>query len=90
VKKVSYFETSKNRPKPASERRLNCLPKNTADGSQVPPTREAGEPEPSPDVFQDVTTEPIRRLNMGRGLLLWMVGIPLPIILVLYFLGYLH
>jgi hypothetical protein len=27
---------------------------------------------------------------MGRGLLLWLVGIPLPIILVLYFLGYLH
>jgi len=27
---------------------------------------------------------------MGRSLLLWLVGIPLPIILVLYFLGYLH
>jgi len=26
---------------------------------------------------------------MGRGFLLWMVGIPLPIVLVLYFLGYL-
>jgi len=27
---------------------------------------------------------------MGRGLLPWIVGIPLPVILVLYFLGYLH
>jgi hypothetical protein len=27
---------------------------------------------------------------MGRGLLLWVVGIPLPVILVLYLLGYLH
>jgi len=24
---------------------------------------------------------------MGRGLLLWLIGIPLPIILILYFLG---
>ena len=27
---------------------------------------------------------------MGRGLILWLVGIPLPVILILYFLGYLH
>jgi len=27
---------------------------------------------------------------MGRGLLLWLVGIPLPIILILWLLGYLH
>jgi hypothetical protein len=27
---------------------------------------------------------------MGRGLVLWLVGIPLPVILILYFLGYLH
>jgi hypothetical protein len=26
---------------------------------------------------------------MGRGLLLWILGIPLPVILVLYFMGYL-
>jgi hypothetical protein len=26
---------------------------------------------------------------MGRGLLLWIIGIPLPVILILYFLGYL-
>jgi len=26
---------------------------------------------------------------MGRGLVLWLVGIPLPIILILYFMGYL-
>jgi hypothetical protein len=27
---------------------------------------------------------------MGRGLLLWIVGIPLPVILIIYLLGYLH
>lgn len=27
---------------------------------------------------------------MGRGLLLWIIGIPLPIILVLFLMGYLH
>jgi hypothetical protein len=27
--------------------------------------------------------------RMGRGLLLWLIGIPLPIILILFFLGYL-
>jgi hypothetical protein len=27
--------------------------------------------------------------DMGRGLILWLVGIPLPIVLLLYFLGYL-
>jgi len=27
---------------------------------------------------------------MGRGLILWLVGIPLPVILILYLLGYLH
>jgi len=26
---------------------------------------------------------------MGRGLLLWIVGIPLPVILILYFMGFL-
>jgi hypothetical protein len=29
-------------------------------------------------------------MSMGRGLLLWVIGIPLPVILLLYFLGYLH
>jgi hypothetical protein len=27
------------------------------------------------------------RLDMGRGLLLWLLGIPLPIILVIWLLG---
>jgi len=26
---------------------------------------------------------------MGRGLILWLVGIPLPIVLLLYFFGFL-
>jgi hypothetical protein len=28
-------------------------------------------------------------MEMGRGLILWLLGIPLPIILLLYFMGYL-
>jgi hypothetical protein len=31
-----------------------------------------------------------RRLAMGKGLLLWMIGIPLPIILVIWLFGGLH
>jgi hypothetical protein len=31
--------------------------------------------------------EPVWRLDMGRGLLLWLIGIPLPIILVIWLLG---
>jgi hypothetical protein len=30
-----------------------------------------------------------RRLNMLRGALLWLIGIPLPIILILFFMGWL-
>jgi hypothetical protein len=29
----------------------------------------------------------IRRLTMGRGLLLWLIGIPLPIILLIWLFG---
>jgi hypothetical protein len=29
-------------------------------------------------------------VNMGRGLLLWLIGIPLPIILIVWLLGGLH
>jgi hypothetical protein len=32
----------------------------------------------------------IRERNMGRGLLLWLIGIPLPIILIIWLLGGLH
>jgi hypothetical protein len=31
--------------------------------------------------------DPTRRRPMGRGLLLWIIGIPLPIILVIWLLG---
>ena len=30
------------------------------------------------------------RTNMGRGLLLWLIGIPIPIILIIWLLGGLH
>jgi hypothetical protein len=32
----------------------------------------------------------VREVDMLRGGLLWLLGIPLPIILILFFLGYLH
>jgi hypothetical protein len=35
---------------------------------------------------QSRTTE---KRTMGRGLILWLVGIPLPIVLLLFFFGYL-
>lgn len=28
--------------------------------------------------------------TMGRGLILWLLGIPLPVILILWLLGFLH
>jgi hypothetical protein len=31
-----------------------------------------------------------RVFEMMKGGLLWLIGIPLPIILILFFLGYLH
>jgi len=31
-----------------------------------------------------------RETTMGRGLLLWLIGIPLPIILIVWLLGGLH
>jgi hypothetical protein len=47
------------------------------------------EPEAWLEVFQGTTTAS-GDFIMGRGLILWLVGIPLPVILILYFLGYLH
>jgi hypothetical protein len=31
-----------------------------------------------------------RRLNMGRALILWLLGIPIPILLVLWLFGFFH
>ncbi len=44
------------------------------------------EPKLPPGVFMSKPTEG----NMGRGLLLWLIGIPLPIILIVWLLGGLH
>jgi hypothetical protein len=33
------------------------------------------------------TTQEQRRLKMGRGLLLWLIGIPIPIILLIWLFG---
>jgi hypothetical protein len=45
-------------------------------------------PEPAPG---EAVVHPRRswRLTMLKGGLLWLIGIPLPIILILFFLGYL-
>jgi hypothetical protein len=48
--------------------------------------RSTTEPPPSSFVVQPKTNW---RLVMLRGGLLWLIGIPLPIILILFFLGYL-
>jgi hypothetical protein len=37
-----------------------------------------------------VQSETRRRLKMGRGLLLWLIGIPIPIILLIWLFGGLH
>jgi len=30
--------------------------------------------------------KPARRFAMGRGILLWLLGVPIPVIILLYFL----
>jgi len=46
-------------------------------------------PEPRPLAPRSRSTSLNKEWIMGRGLLLWIVGIPLPIILVLFLMGYL-
>ncbi len=40
-------------------------------------------------VFIRAVHEPDKEIIMGRGLLLWLIGIPLPIILLLWAFGFL-
>jgi hypothetical protein len=61
-------------PESARHRRLNCA--------------RAGTP-CNPERLQNNRRKPRRPSNMGRGLLLWLIGIPLPIILLLYVFGFL-
>jgi hypothetical protein len=46
-------------------------------------------PEPSPHVSV-ASQNKILEIVMLRGGLLWLIGIPLPVILILWLLGYLH
>jgi hypothetical protein len=48
--------------------------------------------EPSPPVFRYSASpnEATQEAVMGRGLLLWLIGIPLPIILLIWVFGGLH
>jgi hypothetical protein len=42
-------------------------------------------------VDKDVdTSKQAKEKLMGKGLLLWLIGIPIPIILLLWIFGYLH
>jgi hypothetical protein len=59
-------------------------PRAPAAAGTIQPSRT--EPPPSSFVVQPKTNW---RLIMLRGGLLWLIGIPLPIILILFFLGYL-
>ena len=45
------------------------------------------EPDPATHVVRQTT---LGGSTMMKGGLLWLIGIPLPIILILFFLGYLH
>jgi hypothetical protein len=61
----------------------NC--RNRRGGSRFFPFRRAGTSRRSRRSFPDNERRGDRR--MGRGLLLWMVGIPLPIILLIWLFG---
>jgi hypothetical protein len=45
---------------------------------------------PRPPRFPGNARVTFWRLNMGKGLLLWLIGIPIPIILLVWLLGGLH
>jgi hypothetical protein len=51
--------------------------------------REGGTPS-TPRRSETDTLITSEAFGMGRGLLLWLIGIPLPVILLLYFLGFLN
>ena len=61
-----------------------------AEARPLAVTPNVGELEPSPHVLPELGLHSSGDFDMGRGLVLWLVGIPLPVILILYFLGYLH
>jgi hypothetical protein len=40
--------------------------------------------------LQALSNGNLQEVNMGRGVLLWMLGIPIPIILIIWLFGGLH
>ena len=49
------------------------------------------EPFPHPPRSPDTRLSPFAEdWNMGKGLLLWLIGIPIPIIILVWLLGGLH
>ena len=57
-------------------------------GEQRHSVRQAMEPSLTVDVLVAVEIE--EEATMGRGLLLWLIGIPIPIILLIWLFGGLH
>jgi hypothetical protein len=41
-------------------------------------------------VFEQGEPQPVKEAAMARGLLLWLLGVPLSLIVVLYLVGFLH
>jgi hypothetical protein len=58
----------------------------SGNGAPAPETQAWAEPRAGAHVVPPTT---IWRSDMLKGGLLWLIGIPLPIILILFFLGYL-
>src|SRR5262245_8093543 len=85
-------------PRSSGFRRLTVTPIRRAMAAMAVPA--SAEPRQTPRVvsgrWRPVEMSPTEQSQkrgdaiMGRGLILWLVGIPLPVILLLYFLGYLH
>jgi hypothetical protein len=70
----------------AHDRHGNPEPRENHNTHRMPPASGTG----SFALRSYGRTDLLWRLQMGRALILWLIGIPLPVILLLYLLGYLH
>jgi hypothetical protein len=79
---------------------MRCFIPRSTDGQRVAPQDSSADPAGSswqarlergnlPEAVPLLTRQRLE-VHMLRGGLLWLIGIPLPIILILFFLGYLH
>jgi hypothetical protein len=51
---------------------------------------EGEEAEPHAPLLHYVAIKPLRRSLMGRYMLLWLLGVPIPVLLLIYAFGGLH